>query len=145
MKMRRVLTIVLLVGACGGTASDAIVDVPADIRYQLHAISGHAIEECVDLRTTTATIEITVDGFEPECAIVTKSQSITIRNAQPEFDTWIVADPENNLVPRHIRLMRELESGATEEIARIGEWAPTGVWPCYGRESRHQCRLVIVP
>lgn len=145
MEMRRALATALLLAACGATPPAAQVELPADIRDQLHAASGHAEEDCVDLRSTRAAIAITVNGFDPECAIVSKGQSITIRNLQPEFDTWIVADPENNLVPRHIRLMRELESGDMEEIARIGEWAPTGVWPCYGRESRHQCRLVVVP
>ncbi|MGQ0847953.1 MAG: hypothetical protein ACT4OP_02310 [Actinomycetota bacterium] len=134
-----------LFAACSGPSEPATVDVPQEIRDQLHAATGHTIEDCVDLRGGTALIEINDGGFLPECSIVSRDQSVELTNRQDLDDTWIVADPENNLVPRHIRLLREVAAGEQVRVERIGEFAPTGVWPCYGRESRHQCRLVVVP
>lgn len=136
---------VLVLAACGGASVVTTVHLPPDIRDQLHAAAGGEPGDCSDLRSGSAVIEITPDGFSPKCAIVSKEQSILVRNTQDSDDTWIVADPENNLVPRHLRLLLEIPAGSETTVERIGEWAPSGVWPCYGRESRHQCRLVIVP
>lgn len=143
--MRKVLALIVLVlAACGGT-EPASTDIPDEIRDQLHAASGHELGDCTDLRSESAVIQITPDGFAPACAIVSIDQSVLVRNTQSTDDTWVVADPENNLVPRHIRILLEIPAGAEAPVERIGEWAPSGVWPCYGRESRHQCQLVIVP
>lgn len=131
--------------ACRSGTDNVNSDIPDVIRDQLHAAAGHEPGDCTDLRSGPAVIEITPDGFSPDCAIVSKDQSVLVRNTQRADDTWVVADPENNLVPRHIRLLLEIPSGTETTVDRIGEWAPSGVWPCYGRESRHQCHLVIVP
>jgi hypothetical protein len=142
--VRKLIGLLLTLVACGGSPAGP-TEIPDAIRDQLHAATGHEPDSCGDLRTGAAVIEITPEGFSPECAIVSIEQSIVVRNIQDTDDTWIVADPENNLVPRHVRILREIPAGGEVEVPLIRDIAPSGVWPCYGRESRHQCQLVIVP
>jgi hypothetical protein len=142
----RFVLIALLVVGCGGSPATS-VELPDDIRDQLHEASGHeAGGACVDLRDTTAAVAITEDGFEPHCVIVTAAQDLVLTNAQTIDDTLIVADPPTEAeIPRHARGVYAVAAGATEVVSAIGERVGTGVWPCYGRESRHECELVIVP
>jgi hypothetical protein len=134
----------LLVLACGGSSGD--VDLPESYREQLHAVTGHEPSDCTDLRNTEAVITISDSGIAPDCAIVTAAQNVSIVNQQSIDDTWIVADPPTQLeIPRHTRLVFEVPAETTELVERIGNRVGTGVWVCYGRESRHQCQVVVVP
>jgi hypothetical protein len=91
-------------------------------------------------------IEITEAGFAPQCAIVSASQELSIVNSQDVDDTWIVADPPTDLeIPRHHRLIFEVAANSISVVDGLGERVGTGVWVCYGRESRHECQLVVVP
>jgi hypothetical protein len=142
--MRWSIAVLLLHGACAGEAGE--VELPDNYREQLHAVTGHELSECTDLRSGEAVITITDTGFVPECAIVTGSQSISIVNQLEMNDTWIVADPPTDLeLARHTRGIYEVEAASTTVVDRIGERVGTGVWVCYGRESRHQCQLVVAP
>ncbi|MGH8958001.1 MAG: hypothetical protein ACRDVK_04925 [Acidimicrobiia bacterium] len=142
--MRYVLAGLLLVLACGNSAGD--VDLPENYREQLHAVTGHETSECTDLRTAEAVITISDTGISPGCAIVGAAQNVSIVNQQSVDDTWIVADPPTQLeVARHTRLVFEVPAETTETVERIGDRVGTGVWVCYGRESRHQCQVVVAP
>lgn len=130
--------------ACGGSSGD--VDLPDAYREQLHAVTGHEPSDCTDLRTGDAVITISVNGIAPDCAIVGAAQNVSIVNQQSIDDTWIVADPPTQLeLPRHTRLVFEVPAETTEIVERIGDRVGAGVWVCYGRESRHQCQVVVVP
>jgi hypothetical protein len=134
----------MVVLACGGSSGD--VDLPDNYREQLHAVTGHDPSECTDLRSVEAVITITDGGISPNCAIVGSAQNVSIVNEQSMDDTWIVADPPTELeLPRHTRLVFEVSAGNTEVVERIGERVGTGVWVCYGRESRHECQMVVAP
>jgi hypothetical protein len=142
--MRFAIVGLLLVLACGGSSGG--VDLPETYREQLHAVTGHEPSECTDLRTTEAVITISDTGISPDCAIVGAAQNVSIVNQQSIDDTWIVADPPTQLeIPRHTRLVFDVPAEATETVERIGDRVGTGVWVCYGRESRHQCEVVVVP
>jgi hypothetical protein len=122
------------------------VELPENYRDQLHAVTGHEPSECTDLRSGEAVITITDNGFVPTCAIVAAGQDVTIDNQQAIDDTWIVADPPTNLeLARHTRGIFEVAAESREVVDGIGERVGTGVWVCYGRESRHQCQLVVAP
>jgi hypothetical protein len=119
---------------------------PENYRDQLHAVTGHEPEECSDLRGVDPVITITETGFSPQCAIVGSGQDVSITNEQEIDDTWIVADPPTEAeIPRHARLIFEVPASTTQVVEQIGERVGTGVWICYGRESQHQCQVVIVP
>jgi hypothetical protein len=91
-------------------------------------------------------ITISDTGIVPDCAIVGAAQNVSIVNQQSINDTWIVADPPTQLeIPRHTRLVFDVPAEATETVERIGDRVGTGVWVCYGRESRHECQVVVVP
>jgi hypothetical protein len=134
----------MVVLACGGTAGG--VDLPDNYREQLHAVTGHDPAECTDLRAVEAVITISETGISPACAIVGSVQNVSIVNQQSIDDTWIVADPPTELeLPRHTRLVFEIPAVTTQVVERLGERVGTGVWVCYGRESRHECQVVVVP
>lgn len=117
---------------------------PENYREQLHAVTGHEPEECTDLRSVDAVITITDIGFSPDCAILASDQDVSITNSQDIDDTWIVGDPPTQLeIPRHVRLVFEVPAGTTQIVDRIGDRVGSGVWICYGRESRHQCQVVV--
>jgi hypothetical protein len=142
--MRFAVAGVLFVFACSGATSD--VELPENYREQLHAVTGHEPSECTDLRAVEAVITISGTGISPDCAIVGSTQNISIVNQQPFDDTWIVADPPTQLdLARHTRLVFEVPAETTETVVRIGDRVGTGVWVCYGRESRHQCQVVVAP
>lgn len=142
--MRFALAGLLLVFACGGATGN--VDLPENYRDQLHAVTGHEPSECTDLRTVDPVITISDTGISPDCAIVGSAQNVSIVNEQPFDDTWIVADPPTQLdLARHTRLVFEVPAETTETVERIGDRVGTGVWVCYGRESRHQCQVVVAP
>ena len=139
------LALCLLVVACGGDGT-GVVPLPDNYREQLHAVTGHDPPECTDLRGTDAVIEITASGFSPACAIVGSEQDVSIVNSQTIDDTFIVADPPTELeIGRHTRLVLEVAAASTAEVENIGQEAGAGVWVCYGRESRHECQIVIAP
>jgi hypothetical protein len=142
--MRFAIAGLAVVLACGGSTGD--VDLPETYRDQLHAVTGHEPSECTDLRTTEAVITISDTGIDPDCAIVGAAQNVSIANQQSIDDTWIVADPPTQLeIPRHTRLVFDVAAETTETVERIGDRVGTGVWVCYGRESRHECQVVVVP
>jgi hypothetical protein len=142
--MRFAIASLAVVLACGGSAGG--VDLPETYRDQLHAVTGHEPSECTDLRTTEAVITISDTGIAPDCAIVGAAQNVSIVNQQSIDDTWIVADPPTQLeIPRHTRLVFDVAAETTETVERIGDRVGTGVWVCYGRESRHECQVVVVP
>ena len=142
--VRLAITCLMVVLACGGTAGG--VDLPDNYREQLHAVTGHDPAECTNLRTVEAVITISETGISPACAIVGSAQNVSIVNQQSIDDTWIVADPPTELeLPRHTRLVFEVQAGTTQVVERIGERVGTGVWVCYGRESRHECQVVVAP
>lgn len=142
--MRFAIAGLAVVLACGGSTGD--VDLPETYRDQLHAVTGHEPSECTDLRTTEAVITIGDTGIDPDCAIVGAAQNVSIVNQQSIDDTWIVADPPTQLeIPRHTRLVFDVAAETTETVERIGDRVGTGVWVCYGRESRHECQVVVVP
>ncbi len=145
--MKRWLGLLIIASACGGASPPASVPVPEDIRIQLHEATGHEpTEPCSDLRGSIAEIQITTDGFEPHCAIVSAEQDLIVSNEQNSDDTLIVADPPTEAeIPRHARGVFEVPAGESVTVTAIGERVGTGVWPCYGRESRHECELVIIP
>jgi hypothetical protein len=141
--VRLAITCFMCVLACGGTG---VVDLPDNYREQLHAVTGHDPAECTDLRSVEAVITITDAGISPDCAIVGSAQDVSIVNEQASDDTWIVADPPTQLeLARHTRLVFEVPAGTTEVVERIGDRVGAGVWVCYGRESRHQCQVVVAP
>ncbi|MGH8925172.1 MAG: hypothetical protein ACRDWA_11135 [Acidimicrobiia bacterium] len=142
--MRIAIASLLLLFACGAEAND--VELPENYREQLHAVTGHEPSECTDLRSVDAVITITDAGISPDCAIVASEQNVSIVNEQSMDDTWIVADPPTQLeLARHTRLAFEVPAETTEVVERIGDRVGTGVWVCYGRESRHQCQVVVAP
>lgn len=144
--MRKWLALMLLGLVACGEGDQAGPDLPDNIRDQLHAATGHEPEECTDLRAGEAVIEITDDGFLPACAIVATDQTVSVVNRLEFDEAWIVADaPTEAEIPRHTRMVFEVAAGATGIVEAIGDHVGSGVWPCYGRESRHQCQLVIVP
>ncbi len=122
-------------------------ELPEDIRDQLHEATGHEpAVNCSDLRRIQPRSQITTDGFEPHCVIVAADQDLIVRNSQNIDDTLIVADPPTEAeIPRHARGVFEVAAGESTTVTGIGERVGTGVWPCYGRESRHECELVIIP
>lgn len=122
------------------------MELPENYREQLHAVTGHDPEQCTDLRSAEATITITDTGFHPACTIVAAAQDVSIVNEQAIDDTWIVADPPSEAeIPRHSRGVFEVAAGHMIVVTGIGERVGNGVWTCYGRESRHECELVVVP
>jgi hypothetical protein len=142
--MRFAIAGLLFVFACSGATDE--VDLPENYREQLHAVTGHEPSECTDLRAVDAVITISDTGISPDCAIVGSAQNVSIVNQQPFDDTWIVADPPTQLeLARHTRLVFEVSAETTETVERIGDRVGTGVWVCYGRESRHQCQVVVAP
>lgn len=142
--MRFAIAGLIFILACGGSSGD--VELPDTYREQLHAVTGHEPSDCADLRTGDAVITISDTGIAPDCAIVRSAQNVSIVNQQSIDDTWIVADPPTQLeIPRHTRLVFEVPAETTEIVERIGDRVGTGVWVCYGRESRHQCQVVVVP
>ena len=142
--MRYALAGLLLVLACGNAQGD--IELPETYREQLHAVTGHEPSDCTDLRASEAVITISDTGIDPVCAIVESAQNVSIANQQSTDDTWIVADPPTQLeLARHTRLVFDVPAETTEVVERIGERVGTGVWVCYGRESRHQCQVVVVP
>jgi hypothetical protein len=142
--MRFAVAGVLFVFACSGATSD--VELPDNYREQLHAVTGHEPSECTDLRGVEAVITISDTGISPACAILASGQDVAIVNEQSFDDTWIVADPPTQLeMARHTRLIFAVAAETSETVERIGERVGTGVWVCYGRESRHQCQVVVAP
>jgi len=141
-----VLALILLaLVACGG-GDQTGPNLPDNIRDQLHAATGHDPDDCIDLRASDAVIEINDEGFLPACAIVASDQNVSVVNRLEFDEAWIVADPPTEAeIPRHTRMVFEVATGATGIVETIGDHVGSGVWPCYGRESRHQCQLVIVP
>ena len=143
-RVRYLLTGMLFVLACGGAGGD--VDLPDNYREQLHAVTGHEPSDCTDLRSIDAVITLSDAGISPDCAIVGADQDVAIVNQQSIDDTWIVADPPTELeLPRHTRLVFEVPAETTDTVERIGDRVGTGVWVCYGRESRHECQVVVAP
>ena len=133
-----------IVLACG--SSGAGVPLPDDYREQLHAVTGHEPEKCTDLRSVEAVITITDTGFSPACAILATDQDVSITNSQEIDDTWIVGDPPTQAeIPRHARLVLAVPAGTTQIVDGVGGRIGAGVWICYGRESRHQCQVVVAP
>lgn len=139
------MLILLASVACSG-GDQTGPDLPDNIRDQLHAATGHEPDECIDLRASEAVIEINDEGFLPACAIVASDQNVSVVNRLEFDEAWIVADPPTEAeIPRHTRMVFEVATGAIGIVEAIGDHVGSGVWPCYGRESRHQCHLVIVP
>jgi hypothetical protein len=101
----------------------------SELRLQIHAATGHEPPECTDFGDSDAEIEITADGFEPDCVMVSLGAVLTVSNNTDLEQRFIVGDPADSDVGRHIRVDEAIPSEAVYELDPVDALPDDEIYP----------------
>lgn len=115
---------------------------------QIHAATGHEPPECTDFGTADATIGITALGFEPDCAQVRLGSVLYIVNATETEKRFIVGDPADSEVGRHIRVDEAVGPGGRYSLDPVDGLLDDQIYPFWLQglqEEGYSGSLVVSP
>ncbi len=141
------LALVIMASAC----SDPLPTTSppdSELRLQIHAATGHEPPECTDFGASAAEIEITTDGFEPDCLSVALTGMLTISNNTESEQRFIVGDPANSEVGRHLRVDEIIAAGESYILDPIDALLDEEIYPFWLQGLQEQGfagSLVVTP
>lgn len=140
MRITCLVPMAALVIALGACADPLPTTAPpeAELREQIHAATGHEPPDCTDFTGGDAEIVITTEGFEPECAVVAAGSGLTVRNDTNDQHTFIVSDPANSDVGRHIRVEEVIQDGGEITIEPVEATLGPEIYPFWAKDHQEE-------
>ncbi len=120
----------------------------SELRLQIHAATGHEPPECTDFGDSDAEIEITADGFVPDCVMVSLGDVLTVSNNTDLEQRFIVGDPADSEVGRHIRVDEKIPSEAVYQLDPVDSLLGEEIYPFWLQglqEQGYAGSLVVTP
>jgi hypothetical protein len=105
----------------------------SELRLQIHAATGHEPPECTYFGGREAIIQITADGFDPECAEVLLESVLSFVNTTEAEHRIFVGDPANSEVGRHIRIDETVGPGETYVLDPVDSLLDQEIYPFWSQ------------
>ncbi len=139
--------VVIIVSAC----SDPLPTTnppDSELRLQIHAATGHEPPECTDFGKVDAELEITTDGFDAACIKVALASVLRIVNNTAVEQRFMVGDPANSEVGRHLRVDETIAPGASYSLDPVDALLGVEIYPFWLQglqEEGYAGSLIVTP
>lgn len=120
----------------------------SELRLQIHAATGHEPPECTDFGNANAEIEITTDGFDADCIKVALTSALQIVNNTAVEQRFMVGDPANSEVGRHLKVDEIIAAGASYSLDPVDALLDQDIYPFWLQglqEAGYAGSLVVTP
>ncbi|MCI0424776.1 MAG: hypothetical protein L0Z47_02865 [Actinobacteria bacterium] len=142
---RALLGSLLVLTACSDPAP-VTAPTPEELREQIHAATGHEPTHCTDMTGGEGVLRVGGNGPDPECLIVSAESGLTVINTDGATHTFLVSDPANTDVVRHIRVEAVIEGDGQYVLDPVSSLLGVGIYPYWlkGEQESGQAGTMIV-
>jgi hypothetical protein len=123
-----------------------VAPTPEELREQIHAATGHEPTHCTDMTEADGELVLGAAGPEPKCLIVASDSPLRIINTDQAPHTFLVSDPANSQLGRHIRVEAEIAADETYVIQPVSSLLGVGIYPYWlkGEQEQGHAGTIIV-